>query len=190
LPFSFLENRVTYPLDIKGIINSFYGRSVDPNCDKKYAHFKLYSENTGMPHGAFNLGNAASSGSSGIVVEEAPINADTLIQHGDKKEVTAIIGVNNKVLWEELADVSGDIIISFNNDKERLNKKGKLVAPTGQRNTILLTEALREKGFKGQIYDFTAGFLKKNPGIEYNDPNQYWTDYKKPISIMESIKNA
>ncbi|MFA5933841.1 MAG: hypothetical protein WC795_01285 [Candidatus Paceibacterota bacterium] len=187
LPYSILENRLTYPLELGGIIDSFYGRSVDPRCPKGLLHRKLLKGIHNIPHGAFNMAKAMSEGNTDILVTEAPIDADTFLQKSDIKAATAIIGVNNKILFELLAGFSGNIIIAFDYDKEKVSPDGRQVGLTGQRNTITLTESLRERGFKGEIYDFTAGFLKKNPGVDYKDANGYWKKYHKQIPVYDSI---
>jgi len=185
LPYSILDNRVTYPLEIGGIINSFYGRSIDTHCDKRFIHRKL--KTSGMPHGAFNMAGAMKSGASEILVTEGSIDADTFMQFSDCKSSTAIIGVNNEVLFEELAEFAGNIIVAFDNDPKRVDSKGRQIGETGQKNTVKLKESLTELGFKGQVYDFTANFVKKNPGIVYKDINNYWTTYRKPVSVLQTI---
>src|SRR3989304_144376 len=167
LPYSELNERLTYPLEIGGIINSFYGRSIIPNCSPNFAHRKLSNEHNGMPHGAFNMTKSMLSGATEILVTEAPIDADTFMQKSDCKADTAIIGVNNDVLCEELAGFSGNIILALDND---IGKKRN----TGAEETIKFTEKLKYKGFKGQIYDFTAGMVKNNPAVNYKDANRYW----------------
>ena len=177
---------MTYPLDIGGgIINSFYGRSIDTHCDKRFIHRKL--KTSGMPHGAFNMAGAMKSGASEILVTEGSIDADTFMQFSDCKSSTAIIGVNNEVLFEELAEFAGNIIVAFDNDPKRVDSKGRQIGETGQKNTVKLKESLTELGFKGQVYDFTANFVKKNPGIVYKDINNYWTTYRKPVSVLQTI---
>ena len=75
-------------------------------------------------------------------------------------------------------------------EKKFLDEKSHKKRNTGAEETIKFTEKLKYKGFKGQIYDFTAGMVKNNPAVNYKDANRYWTDYRRPISVLEVTKNA
>lgn len=195
-PYSILERRITYPLEIGGAIDSFYGRSVDVNSTKSMYHRKLPNGAHQLPHGAYNMAQAmrdAAAHNSPILVTEAPIDADTFMQISDIKYATGIVGVSNHILIELLSDFQGDIIIALDWDKkDPINpEKGE----TGQKNTVKVAAMLREYGFRGKIYDFTKLFVEKHfieKGLEvtYKDANRYWTENRKTISIMDLIKDA
>ncbi len=189
LPMSLLDGAVTYPLEVHGIINSFYGRSTDPTCPKKFRHKKLRAKVHKMRHGGCNITLAAKSTSSHIIAVEAALNMDTIIQHSlDLKAATALVGANNPLLWEILAGYKGSLIIGLDYDPENINDEGRQIGLTGQINTEKFARRARQLGFEGTLYDFTAGFVKNNPGIKYNDLNQYWTDYGEKFSILDNLK--
>lgn len=191
LPYSILEGRVTYPLEIHKVINSIYGRSIDPNCPKPLRHRKTKSRHTGMKHGGLNLSMAVASEAPYIMVSEAVLNAATLLEMAkDIKAQTAIVGVNNLLLIELLAKSKKDIILAYDFDLPSWNEKKKeWGGETGQKNTILTRDRLVEYGFKGSVYDFTGGFVKAHPGIIYNDVNKYWTDYSGTrVNVLDYIQ--
>jgi hypothetical protein len=190
LPYSILEGRITYPLEIHKVVNSIYGRSIDPNCPKPLRHRKTKTKANGMKHGGINISWAVESKAQYKVVLEAGLNMATMIQMAnDIKVDTAIVGANNLLLIEFLAKTSGDIISALDFDPPKYNEvKAKWEGETGQRNTVLLRDRLVEYGFKGNVYDFTGGFVKNNPGINYNDPNQYWVDCGQRINILDHIQ--
>ncbi len=195
LPYSILEDKVTYPLEVHKVINSFYGRSVLPECPKHLRHRKIRAKETGMRHGGVNISWAVGSACSHAMIVEAPINMATLMETAvDLKCLTAIVGVNNPLLVEFLAQFKGDIILGFDFDppkwiESKGNKKAHWGGETGQKNTVLFRDRIVEDyGFKGKVYDFTGGFVKNNPGIIYNDPNQYWVEQRKKISIFDNLQ--
>ena len=199
LPYAMFHEMVTYPLEIDGIINSFYGRSVDPNCPKSFRHRK--SKIDGMNHGAWNMYNAMHSGRGNLLVTEACLDGDTFLQNSSAKAVTAIVGVNNHLLFEILAGFNGNITIALDWDEARPGKDGKIIAPTGQRNTLVMAKMLRDYGFKNRIFDFTGGFISKHPDANYKDFNSFWKTnhryvdvglYLKPIdeSLFDELKNS
>lgn len=191
LPYSVLEDKVTYPLEVHKIINSFYGRSVIPNCPKHLRHRKLRAKETGMRHGGVNITWAAESNCSHIMVVEAPLNMATLFEiTRDLKWLTVIVGVNNPLLVEMLAKFKGDIILGLDFDPPKwIEKKKEWGGETGQSNTILLRDRLKnDYNFKGNVYDFTGGFVKNNPGVVYNDPNQFWVEWREKISIFDHLQ--
>jgi hypothetical protein len=188
LPYSVLEGRLTFPLEIHRVVNSFYGRSVNPNCPKHLRHRKLRSKETGMRHGGVLITSATES-TGPILVVEAALNMATLIEiASDFKAHTAIVGANNPLLAELLAGHPGDIYLGLDYDPLKWDPvKNKWGGETGQRNTVILRDKLKEYGFKKNVYDFTGGLVKHNPEIIYNDANQYWLDYSKPISILDNL---
>jgi len=190
LPYSVLHNRVTYPLEIRGIINTFYGRAIDPQVPKGLRHVKLPNGYTKTPHGAYNMSYAmqqASEAGLPLLVTEAPIDADNFMQMTELPYAVGIVGVNNGLLFEQLSEFSGDIIIAFDNDPDDEDpKKGR----TGQKNTLKLRDFMRDHGFTGKIYDFTGAFVKQHPQIDYKDANKYWIDHKRKISIFETLQDA
>lgn len=194
LPYSILEDRLTYPLEIFKIINSIYGRALDPNCPKNLRHRKVRSKETGMRHGGINISLAVESKAPYIMVSEAGINAATFIELArDIKAQTALVGVNNPLLIEYLARSKSDIIFALDYDLPMFDeKKQKWGGETGQKNTVKLRDVLvNEYNFKGKIYDFTSGFVKANPGIAYNDINKYLVDYgARRINVLDYIREV
>jgi hypothetical protein len=190
LPYSILGGRITYPLEIHNCINSIYGRSIDPLCPKPLKHRKTKAKYTGMRHGGLNISLATKSNAPYIMVSEAPLNMATLIQTSDLPAQTAIVGVNNPLLVELLSGYTGSLILGMDYDKPKWSEKLKRnIGETGQRNTILFRDkVVNDYGFKGRVLDFTGAFVKNNPGIIYNDPNQYWLDYGKRISILNNLQ--
>ncbi|HVY36162.1 MAG TPA: CHC2 zinc finger domain-containing protein [Candidatus Paceibacterota bacterium] len=188
LPYSILEDRLTFPLEVEGVINSIYGRSIIDNCPKQLRHRKLRSKETRMRHGGLNI-TCATDSTADIMVVEAPLNMATLMETTtDLKALTAIIGVNNPLLVELLARHKGNIITGFDWDPMKWNDKDKKwEGETGQRNTVIFRDRLEEYGFEGNVHDFTSGFVKNHPEVAYNDANQYWQDYGKKVSIYDNL---
>ncbi len=198
LPLSVLHHRITYPLDIWDIITSFYGRSIDPNCEKRRVHQKTICKN-GVPQGGFNITNAIKQADEdrrrntnkrgGILVTESPIDVDTFIQCGDVKNVCGIVGTGNDLLNEILASFDGDITVAFDNDKSKIGKEGKENGFAGQKATIRFALYLKEVQFGYRLFNFTAPFAKKHPW--YKDINNYWTtmlrEYREQGTDIERI---
>ncbi len=172
-PYFALEDRVTFPLVLGGRLTSFYGRSTDPNCDKRFRHRKLSTEETRVPHGGFNM-EVTKSGASRLLITEGGIDALTFIQIARHPATLAIIGVKNIALTEELARFPGDIVIAFDNDPNQ----------TGAENTVTLRAMLKHKGFAGKTTDFTEAFRKAHPGQFYKDINRWWTDTGQEVEII------
>jgi hypothetical protein len=190
LPYLAINECVTYPLELFKIINSFYARSVDPNCPKNLKHRKLRSKAHGIRHGGLNVTWATESKAKYIMVVEAPINMDTLMQTStDVKALTALVGVRNPLLVEMLAKHHGDIILGFDYDKRKWSEKlQREIGLTGQKNTVFFRDKLIEYGFKGNIWNFTGAFVKNNPEVNFNDFNQYWLDYGKRITVLDHLE--
>lgn len=194
LPYFILNEKVTYPLEIHEILCNFYGRSTDPNCAKQFKHSKLLTKASGVPPGAYNLSRIIRDPTAKyLLVEEAPINVDTFMQVADLSggiRAGAVIGTKSALIWDMIALFKGDVIISFNHDKSNI-VDGIERGQSGQKKTRELVEYLRASGFQNNIYDFTAGFVEQNPGIEYNDFNGYWTswrDTRGKVSVLNSMK--
>lgn len=191
LPFFPLAGELTYPLEIGGVINNIYGRSLDPNCPKKYRHTKLSSEFTDIPHGGFNMYESFRKEMHHahplLIVDEAVLNVETFIQIStDAPSVVGLIGVNNDVLFELLADFPGDLLVSLNNDDPKFDEKtgeqlfdknGYPLGMTGQKNTLILARKVKNLGFTGNVLTFSKPFVRSYPQVKYNDLNQFWTEY-------------
>lgn len=203
LPYSVLEGRVTWPLEIGGIYNNFYGRSIDINCPKPFRHRKLIIDHTEIPHGAYNMHIAMQAEAlkkhPRLFVVESPINADTLrMLCYEAPSTTAIIGVNNDILFELLAGFEGDLIVGFDNDPtqfeesgvQKFNADGTPKGMTGQKNTLILAEEVRKYGFKGHILDFTGAFVKQHPEWNFQDINQFWTEYHQKIDVSDYVQSV
>lgn len=195
LPYSILENRITFPLEVDEAINSIYGRSLDPSCPKNSRHRKVRAKETGMLHGGLNITRAIKSNAPYIMVSEAGLNAVTLVEMAnDVKAQTAVIGVNNYLLIELLSKAKSDIIFSYDFDPPKWNKnKKEWGGETGQKNTLATRDALIQYGYKGNMYDFTAGFAKAHPEYAtnkyaYNDANKFWTEVGKSINVLDYIE--
>ncbi len=180
LPFIVLDNRLTYPLDVNHVITHFYGRSVDPNCPKDYAHQKT-SPNPKVPQGGFNITKAMEKaiakvkGKSGLIPElgitEAPIDVDTMFQRGDLKEFGAFVGVNNRLIFQILGCFPGVINIGLNWDESRV-VDGIETLMAGQRNTVKIVKFLESVNFGFPVNDLTEPLANKIP--EFNDFNRHW----------------
>lgn len=187
LPYSILNGRVTYPLEMDGKINSFYGRSIDLNCKKKFRHTKLRTKLNNMPHGAFNLYNAKLMSTGLLGITEAPIDADTFYQKSDLKAFCGIVGVDNPLLFELISKFHGNIVFGFDHDPK---KPGETTGETGQRMTVKALNKLKANKFKGNIYDFTKEFIYHHPDSEYKDANRYWQDNEKRLPVNFVLLNA
>lgn len=186
LPYLVLNKMVTYPLDIEGINNSFYGRSVDPLCPKSFSHRKLNNDFTNMVQGGFNLTRAMQNATD-ILVTEAPIDVMTFVEMGSMKGVGGIVGTNNDVLLEQLAGFYGNIIWGNDWDESKEKEDGTQIGLSGQRATLKSSTFLRQANFKGNLYDFTKGFVEKNPNERYKDINAYWIKHRKSLCIGDFI---
>lgn len=185
LPYPMLWNMVTYPLEIGGVINSLYGRSVDPNVDRKHAHRKLKTAD--MPHGAWNMKNSLESKARFMIASEAPIDTDSFLQWSTADAGTGLVGVNNELLFEMMLGFPGDIVAGFDWDPSKINDKGKQVGLTGQLSTIKLARYMREHDFKYRVLDFTRGFVKAHPEIVYKDFNKFCMEHPQAdkVDIMK-----
>lgn len=190
LPYSILEHRLTYPLEVHKVINSIYGRSLDENCPKNSRHRKTRAKETGMLHGGLNISYAVESDRRFIMVSEAGLNAVTLVEMAkDIQAQTAVVGVNNYLLLELLAKSKADIIFSYDLDPPKWHKKRKIWSgETGQENTVKARDALVEYGYKGRMYTFTPGIAKAFPNYPYNDTNKFWFDFRMKINVLDYIE--
>ncbi len=186
LPVFLLNNKVTYPLEIHGIINSFYGRYADKNCPKEFRHAKLFTGEN-MPHGAFHLTEAMRMGSRIILGAEGPIDVDTLIQKGNVKSCFGFIGVDNPAILELVSEFDGDIALAFDIDEKNEDERKSL---TGQKMTIKAFKKLLEYDANKKIYNFSEQFSFLHPGKKYHDPNQYWLDYRERMDIDFALFTA
>lgn len=200
LPFPILENRVTYPLDVQGIITNFYGRSVDPNCKKDYVHQKTMC-NDGVPQGGFNITKAMNQAIlrahrhdtvPHIGLAESPIDVDTFIQRSDLKEWGGIVGTGNDLLQQLIALFPGDITIAFDSDPSKIDINGVERGRSGQRATVRLVEYLQSVDFEYRVFDFTEPIVKQFP--PYKDINGFWVsmlrayrEYNVPIGPITVI---
>lgn len=185
LPYPMLWNMVTYPLEIGGIINSLYGRSVDPNIDRKHAHRKLKTRD--MPHGAWNMRKSIDSKARFMIASEAPIDTDSFIQWSTADAGSGLVGVNNELLFEMMLGFQGDIVTGFDWDQSKMNEKGKQTGLTGQLSTIKLARYMREHDFKYRVLDFTRGFVQAHPEIVYKDFNKFCMEHPQAdkVDIMK-----
>jgi hypothetical protein len=178
LPYSMLHRRVTYPLDIDGIITSFYGRAIDQGGNNFLNHIKTKCPS--VPQGGFNITAAIkravrkakdSNSVPEIGITESPIDVDTFIQCGNLKEFGGMVGTSNTILYQILSMFPGNIVAAFDNDPSKI-VEGVERGASGQRMTKKLGEELHRAGFGNHLYDFTEPFAAKHAG--YKDINNYW----------------
>lgn len=169
-PYSILQNRITFPLELEGRRTNFYGRAVYP-CAKEFRHRKLLTAHTKVHQGGFNM-SILKSDSSRVIVVEAVICALTLIQIGIL-ETVAVVGTNNVILMEALARSGKDIEIALDGDI------------SGHRETNVLFKRLAFAEHKAGVNDFTSEFINNHsmPDV-FKDYNQWWKNidrrgYKK-----------
>lgn len=176
-PYSVLNRRVTFPLVLGGIINSFYGRIIDPDAlsPKHLRHRKLKIEAVYMPHGAFNMA-AVHVGASLLVLTEGAIDGLTFVEAAQHPETIALIGVDNDAILEEVAGFGGDIATALDLDP---------VSHTGEKQTPKLMAKLRRKGFQGRLFNWTQRFVRGEmpAGRVYKDLNKYWVDHRDPVTV-------
>ena len=173
-PYSLLQERVTFPLELHGALVNFYGRDINVYGKKSMRHRKLSIERTGIPQGGFNM-KAVREDHKILLVTEGTFDALTYIQAGSHTGTPAIIGVRNEVLMREIATFQGDeIALGFDNEENQ----------TGAKATTDATHMLKAFGFGGPIWDFTARFLEAHPGIEYKDMNEHWLKTKERFTIQ------
>lgn len=196
LPYSILENRITFPLEVYKKINSIYGRSLDPLCPKNLRHRKVRAKETRMLHGGLNISLAVEAEVPYIMVSEAGLNAITLVEMAnDIKAQTANCGVTNYMLLELLArSKAKNIIFAYDFDKPKWNKNtGEWGGEAGQLNTVMARDALVEYGYTGGIYTVTPRLAMTHPNYDinkyaYNDVNKFWTEFRRKINVLDYIE--
>jgi DNA primase len=166
LPYSVLANRFTFPLALEGHNTSFYGRATW-RCDARSKHRKLSTEQTGVPHGAFNINILASEDYPEIVIAEGVFDALSLMQMGYKATI-AMIGVNNTVILESISRSAKNLAIALDHDQNE----------TGQNNTKKIIDRLKAMNYTAHVRNFTQDFIASNHDfLELNckDFNEYLT---------------
>ena len=153
LPYSVLDQRITFPLTYRKKITNFYGRSVRSNA--KQPHIKLSNRYTRVLHGGFNLNLLYQPGDT-IFVAEAVIDALTLCRIG--KSAIALIGVNNAAILQALAKSKKDLGLVLDNDD------------SGRKSTTKILDSLRRLGFQGIVRDSTSEIVPES----YKDVNEWW----------------
>jgi DNA primase len=124
---------VTFPLELDGKITNFYGRFAG-DCDKKNRHRKLpRSEN--VPQGGFNITRSVESGSKFIPVVESVCDGLALMQFG-YPTTSAIVGIDNVVIIDELARHDQRFGIALNDDEAGRNGTIKLINAFAARGRV------------------------------------------------------
>ncbi len=158
MPYSTLNNRVTFPLTLEGRVTNIYGRAAY-RCDRRFSHRKLSTEKTKVPQGGFHM--EALEGEEGeVVISEGAIDALSLIELGWPRSL-AMIGVSNTAIIRVMARSQRNFAIALDNDD------------TGRRETAKLVERLRGFGWKGQSRDFTGEFVRQHHDRQFKDYNDW-----------------
>ncbi|OGM90236.1 hypothetical protein A3J77_00240 [Candidatus Wolfebacteria bacterium RBG_13_41_7] len=160
-PFSSLDCRVTFPLALAGKNTNFYGRAVRP-CDKRYSHRKLKTDN--VPQGGFNI-EALNGESDEIFVVESAIDGLSLMMLLGTQSVISVIGVDNYIVLDLVAESVKKITIALNNDLPD-SKDGM---GSGQKATQKIIERFKKQGLG--VRDLTPEMLVP-AGL--NDYNNLW----------------
>lgn len=173
-PYFVLERRITFPLKLAGKTTNFYGRATY-QCNSIFNHRKLYTGNSGVPQGGFNM-ETINSENKEISITESVIDALSMImlKIADSKSVTALIGVANYLIAEELIDSGKNIALALNLDVSK--------SKTGQKATAKLIEYFQKRS-KQKVKDFTAEFMARYPEM----PDEYKKDYNKFLEFK--VKN-
>jgi len=184
LPYFTLDKRITFPLGLRGGIDSFYGRSIIYG--SKMPHYKLSKKHTNIPHGVFNFQALTDSASREVKMAEAGIDTLSLIETGrrfslDCEKTIGIIGVLNYNIMAELlqADIGG-LAIAFDRDPSKINNEGKEIGQTGQRKTQTCIAELQKHGVQYPVSNFTEDFYRDNPELKpAKDWNALWVRMNK-----------
>lgn len=157
-PFSSLDRRVTFPLTLAGKNTNFYGRAIHP-CDKRFYHRKLKVEN--VPQGGFNM-EALDNESDEILIVESVIDGLSLMMLLNIRSAISVIGVDNYIVLDLVAESAKKIAIALNND---LPKKGGM--GPGQKATQKIIERFKKQGLT--VRDLTPEMLVPAGLNDYND---------------------
>jgi|GEM_PF-5809471 len=160
-PYSSLDGRVTFPLTLAGKNTSFYGRATR-RCDKRFFHRKLKAEN--VPQGGFNM-EALDSEDNEIFVVESVIDGLSLMMMLKTQSAISIIGVDNYIILDLVAESAKNIAIALNNDLP--DSKGKM--GSGQKATQKIIERFKKQGLA--VRDLTPEMLVP---VGLNDYNDLW----------------
>ncbi len=167
LPKLILDRRVTFPLTLPdGAITSIYGRATWTS-DRKMTHRKLKNSFTGIGHGAYNM-TAIRSQSEHLAVVEGSIDLLSLYQMGVKCAI-ALIGTENDYIFFQVAKSNKKHVwAGFDNDPPKRNSQES----PGVKATKKFFEQMKEFGYKGELHNLTAEFLrvypKCNPCKDFN----------------------
>lgn len=166
LPYSTLNNRLTFPLSYEGRMTNFYGRATWSDPSDRTKHRKLTRKYTGVPHGAYNE-KIVRSDAPEMLVAEGAIDALSLMQMGHTSTM-ALIGVDNQLIIELLARSGKNLAFAFDFDSNKYQ--------TGQTNTNKIINRLRNLGYAGQLRNFSEDFARVHPefGRDCKDFNEWW----------------
>lgn len=165
LPFSTLDRRVTFPLELNEQINNFYARAIESRFGT-IKHIKLSCKKTRIEHGGFNMKVLNNPGVTEVLIVEAVIDALSLILMGFSN-VLAVIGVDNRTILEELLRSKKILGFALDNDKAGVDATNRIIS-----EKIWPRFAERKSG---EAYNFTALCVERHPEmIPYDDWNTWW----------------
>lgn len=158
-PFSSLSRRVSFPLTLAGKNTSFYGRAASA-CDKRYFHRKLKVEN--VPQGGFNM-EALGGESDEVFVVESVVDSLSLMMLLKTQSVISVIGVDNYIVLDLVAESGKKIAVALNNDPSDSSSK----IGSGQKATQKIIERFKKQNLA--VRDLTSEMLVPAGLNDYND---------------------
>lgn len=165
LPYSTLDQRLTFPLILEGRNTNFYGRATWPACSNRSKHRKLSTKRTEVPQGLFNY-PALQSKVVEIVINEGVFDGLSLMQLG-WSGIVSIIGVSNYASIEAVARSRKNLAVAFDHDKNQ----------TGQTNTAKVIQYLKKTASPSVVIrNFTEDFMAEHPDfadLGCKDFNEY-----------------
>jgi len=160
-PYASLNRRVTFPLTLAGKSTSFYGRAAH-QCDKRFSHRKLKVER--VPQGGFNMEALdKGNGIDEVFVVESVIDGLSLMMIAGNRSAISVIGVNNHIVLDLIAESDKRINLALNNDPP--DSKGK--PGSGQKATQKIIERFSKRGIG--VEDLTPTMLVPAGLNDYND---------------------
>jgi hypothetical protein len=183
-PFDVLSRRATFPLSLpigsRAVITGFYGRTAQR---EKGAHPHHVLSPSDVPKGFFNGGEIAEQIATGGVTElyltEGVIDALVLMTLGHCP-VAAIIGTEHSAhLLKFILNLNpNEVYVAL--DFDAAGSTATTAAKDRQGRTRGIMPWLAEKGFKGDLYNFSSVFASHHPEVRqfgYDDFGTWWENH-------------
>nr|KKS46271.1 MAG: hypothetical protein UV11_C0031G0021 [Candidatus Giovannonibacteria bacterium GW2011_GWF2_42_19] len=160
-PWSMLQGRVTFPLEMDGRLTKFYGRATD---DRGLKHMKSSGN---VVQGGFNMG-VLKTDIKEVFLVEAAICAITLHQMG-YSNVIAKIGPKIWNILDAIIRSGKNLAIGLDIDANEY--------ATGQTKTVEIMEYVKKVAPHIGVRNFTADFVRQYGISDFKDFNGWWVDH-------------